>query len=279
MRKLLMMLSLLIIPAVSIAQEMGNYLILNDIDGYKYRPKPTKRLYGNSGMLISADHFFIDHDDVTYETRYILPEPLLGAEVQVTQHVGGDSDRWLLHELERGIRRGDYEENMTPARFRGIENNNVFYSGLGGGTYRWLSGYVAINIEYVDLYREKSEPLEVVKAYLAKFPSTIPSMTIDRAHNEKWVKDEMERRLWLCDKWILQYQMGKVGLSESLRETVESMNVFLNYRERYYGIKAKDEKQMLAGYLYANNGTAIKSKLSDYKNWWNGNKTKSINVP
>jgi hypothetical protein len=57
------------------------------------------------------------------------------------------------------------------------------------------------------------------------------------------------------------------------------MNVFLNYRERYYGIKARDDKIALAQIPGANNGTAIKSKLSDYKNWWNGNGSKSINLP
>lgn len=52
------------------------------------------------------------------------------------------------------------------------------------------------------------------------------------------------------------------------------MNVFLDYRERYYGTKAQDDKIALVQFLDANNGTAIKRKLSDYKNWWNGNRTK-----
>ena len=61
----------------------------------------TKRIYGNSGILIPAGHFDLDHDDITYETRYIIPEPLVGVEVQLTQHSGSDSDKWLLHEVER----------------------------------------------------------------------------------------------------------------------------------------------------------------------------------
>ncbi len=56
------------------------------------------------------------------------------------------------------------------------------------------------------------------------------------------------------------------------------MNVFLDYREKYYGIKAVDEKSLLAGYLTANNGTAIKAKLTEYKNWWVVNKEKAISL-
>jgi len=63
-----------------------------------------------------------------------------------------------------------------------------------------------------------------------------------------------------------------------LQAVLKSMNVFLDYREKYYGIKAVDEKSLLAGYLTANNGTAIKAKLTEYKNWWVVNKEKAISL-
>ncbi len=269
---------LLLYPTITFSQTINNYLILNDIGEYKYRPKRTIEIYGNSGILISTGHFTLDHDDITYETRYVHPVTILGVSVQITQHAGSDSDRWLLHEVERGFRRGDYEENMTPARFRNIEGNNIFYSGLGGGTYRWISNNVAVNIEYTDLYKQKPEPLEVVKAYLSKFPSTIPAMTIDQAHNEQWIKNEMERRLWLSDKWFMALQLQKAEQRKVLRETVDSMKVFLDYREKYYGISAKREKNLLWQYLTSNNGTEIKNKLKEYREWWSLNKGKAITL-
>jgi hypothetical protein len=123
----------------------------------------------------------------------------------------------------------------------------------------------------------------VVKAYLAKHPSTLPpiSATIQRSQEgiTEWIKDEMDRRLWLSDKWFLQIQMGKVESSEALQTIVKSMGVFLDYREKYYNIIAKSEKELLSGYLEARNGTAIKSKLTEYKTWWSVNKTKSVNLP
>jgi hypothetical protein len=57
------------------------------------------------------------------------------------------------------------------------------------------------------------------------------------------------------------------------------MNIFLDYREKYYETKAADEKNLLAGYLNTNNGTAIKAKLTEYKNWWLIHKTDAISVP
>ena len=275
---IIIILFLLCYPVITYSQTLKDYLILNDIGEYKYRPKRTNEIYGNSGILISTGHFTLDHDDITYETRYVHPETILGVKVQVTQHAGSDSDRWLLHEVERGFRRGDYEENMTAARFRNINGNNVFYSGLGGGTYRWISNYIVVSIEYTDLYKQKPEPIEVVKAYLAKFPSTIPAVTIDQAHNEQWIKDEMERRLWLCDRWFYQLQLKKVELRKTLREAVDHMKVFLDYREKYYGISAKDEKNLLSSYLLQNNGTGIKNKLKEYKEWWSANKGKAITL-
>jgi hypothetical protein len=142
------------------------------------------------------------------------------------------------------------------------------------------SNNVVVDIRYTDLQKTKPEPLEIVNAYLRKFPSTIPSTLVaDRAHDEQWIKEEMERRLWLCDKWFLQTQMGKVELNDALKTIVDHMNTFLDYRDKYYGIAASTEKNTLEGYLDKKDGTSIKTKLAEYKNWWNVNKTRSINLP
>ena len=88
----------------------------------------------------------------------------------------------------------------------------------------------------------------------------------------------MDRRLWLCDKWFYQLQLGKVQLAPVLQEAVKHMGVFLHHREKYYGIKAADEKNLLDNYLMQNNGTGIKAKLTEYKNWWAVNKDKAITL-
>lgn len=88
----------------------------------------------------------------------------------------------------------------------------------------------------------------------------------------------MDRRLWLCDKWFYQLQLGKVQQNQVFQESIKCMSIFLDYREKYFGIKAADEKNLLASYLSSNNSTSIKAKLTEYKNWWSVNKSKAISL-
>ncbi|MEE9910340.1 MAG: hypothetical protein K4571_01345 [Deltaproteobacteria bacterium] len=282
--RLQIMFAMLLLPICGFAQGLDNYIIKNDIDNYKYRPKPTKEIYGNSGFVLSIDHFDEDHDDISYVTRYIKPNPILGLSVEVTQHAGSDSDKWLLHEVEDNYRDDEYEtlgQLIDGAVMRRIDNNRVLWIGIGGGTFRWIRNNIVVSISYTDLQGTKPEPIEVVKAYLTKYPSTITATDAEfksKDYNTKWIKDEMERRLWLCDKWSMHLQLGKVSQADMLEALVKHMKVFLNYRQKYYDMKAADEITAISTALQANDGTTIKNKLSEYKAWWNANKGKSIST-
>ena len=89
----------------------------------------------------------------------------------------------------------------------------------------------------------------------------------------------MDRRLWLCDKWFLQITLKKADEKQVYQESVKHMEVFLNYREKYYGVSAANEKQLLWSYRDKNDGTSIKAKLKEYKDWWALNKDKAITLP
>jgi len=279
---------LLLAKILFAADDVSTYLILNDIppykrltqafDAYSHKPKtiPGYTVYPGSGVLAGADHFIVDHSDMTYEADYQSDELGLGAEVQVTKHSGSDSDKWLLHEVESNFRR-----NPEQDRFKGVIreiNGKRIFTYARGTHYNWISNNIVVDIRYTDLKKTKPEPLEVITAYLQKHPSTIPAMVMDFAHDVQWIKDEMDRRLWLCDKWFMQLQLRKVEEKQAYQESVNSMNIFLDYREKYYGMKAMDEKNLLAGYLSTNNGTGIKTKLKEYKDWWVVNKEKSISL-
>jgi hypothetical protein len=282
MMKKIMMLMILFFPVVCLSQETANYLILNDIGEYKFRPKRMTETYGNSGVLIPADHFDMDHNDTIYGARYVHPVTILGVEVQVTCHTDpNDSLRWLLHEVDKEFR--TYYGIPDPSYIiKTIDGNTIYTFGSAGWDYRWISGNKIIMIEYHDTQMEKPEPLEVVRAYLAKHPSTLPTITMKELYSNSnkisWIKDEMDRRLWLCDKWFMQLQLKKAEEKQVYQQSAKSMNIFLDYREKYYGIKAVDEKNLLAGYLSANNGTGIKAKLTEYRNWWSVNKEKAISL-
>ena len=278
------------------AEDVSPYLILNDIPPYqrltqtkdthtkKLRTIPGYTSYPGAGVLAGADHFIPDHSDMTFETTYQNDE--IGISVEVTKHAGSDSDKWLLHEMEDGYRDGDNSNGKLGllsgdgVKIRDIGGSKIIYWGLGGGNYTWLSGQNVVEIKYTDLQRTTPEPREVIQAYVLKHPSTISIiLVLDKAHDVKWIKDEMDRRLWLCDKWFLQMTLKKADEKQVYQETVKSMNIFLEYREKYFSMKAADEKNLLSDYLSANNGTNIKAKLKEYKDWWSLNKEKSITLP
>jgi hypothetical protein len=280
MKKILLLLIVLLLePLSASAITVSDYLIDADIGQFsKSYPGACPK---GSGVVASAGHFKIDHTDYACDIRYYNESANLGIEVQVTKHAGSDSDKWLLHELDKGFRTSlgipgeEYE-------MRVIDGNTIMAFGSAGWTYRWLSGTKVLQIQYRDSQMTKSEPLEIVRTYLTKHPSALVAMTsadLRTATNKiTWIKDEMDRRLWLCDKWFYQLQTGKVEQQKVLQESIKSMNIFLDYREKYYGVKAADEKNMLAGYLNNNNGTDIRAKLTEYKNWWSIHKTDTISL-
>ncbi len=261
---------------VSYSQTASDYLILQDIGRYKL----TKGLLFR-GKIVGAEPKVSRAGDLasgyytSYETSYAGGEDYSAPKVEVRIY---DSTEWLLHEVEDGYRDGEMERLglvTKGARLRDVSGNKII--SLRGSGYSWISTNVVVEISYTDLDGNKPEPLEVIQAYLQKFPSTIsPTLVLDKPHDEQWLKDEMERRLWLCDKWFEQLQLGKATQSQVLEEVVKSMNIFLDYREKYYGVNAADDKNLLDGYLTQNDEAKIKTKLQEYKTWWSANKTGSL---
>ena len=269
----------MLIGGIALAQEMSNYLITSNIGDFIASTNPTSG--AGPGVAVGADHFYHDHTDMTYRISYYNLQTKVGPEVQITQHTGGDSDKWLLHEVDREFRNyyGIPGKSYGP---RQIGGQTIIENLVAGGSYRWISGTKVIVIEYHDSQMTKPEPIEVIQAYLQKHPSTMQAFTLEAlrstVNKTTWIKDEMDRRLWLCDKWFMQLQLKKVEEKQAYQESVKSMNIFLNYREKYYGMSAANEKSLLAGYLKTNNGTGIKNKLAEYKNWWMANKTGAISL-
>jgi len=258
----------------------ADYLILQSIGDYH---SSGKGKCGNgAGLLGAATHFRVDHTDTTCRTGYYFTAQDIAVSVQITQHSDSASAKWLLHELDREFR--NYYGIPDPSFIvQVIDGQTLLTFGSAGWDYRWISGNKVIDIEYRDLQMSKPEPLEIIQAYLAKHPSTLPAVTtkvvMSSANKTAWIKDEMDRRLWLCDKWFMQLQLGKAQQSQTLQESVKSMNVFLDYRDKYYGIKAANEKNLLASSLSQNNITTIKAKLAEFKKWWTENKDKGFRLP
>lgn len=288
---LLNLISILIIPVSGYSQTVSDYLILQDVGSYKL-DKPEKMFPGeppSGGPRIGKDSgvvggsHFADHVDTTYEVMYLGPDNYASPTVTITQHAGGDSDKWLLHEIEIGYRSSNMEKLgllLQGAFARNIGTYKVFSHGIGGGGYTWMStNNVVVDISYTSLVAGKPKPIEIVQAYLAKFPSIIPAtFTLNSAHDVVWIKDEMERRLWLCDKWVMKIQLGDTELYDKLDFVVSNMTVFLDYRDKYFGINSKNEKLTLLNYLSKKDDASIRAKLQEYKDWWTANKNSSISL-
>lgn len=273
---------------------LSDCLVTTDIGKYIYDVK-TARLGNAAGVVGGADHFKIDHVDSicsgeysninevrVFQTREEIVNNLVSVDVQVTQHTGGDSDRWLLHEVEDIYRSVKSEKLGLPiqaTRIREVGGNKII--GRRGNGYLWVSNNVVVNVSYTDLQGNKPEPLEIVQAYLAKFPSTITLTDADfkgNAHNVQWIKDEMDRRLWLCDKWNAQLQAGSVTQSDLIYNLDRSMGVFLYYREKYYSVAARTDLDALFSYKQNNDLASIQTKLTEYKAWWAKHKGDSISL-
>ncbi|MEN6422509.1 MAG: hypothetical protein ABFD76_11245, partial [Smithella sp.] len=100
---------------------LNDCLITSDISKYVYNSEYS-RLGNASGVVNGADHFDLDHSDAFCEGKYSnrgelqgltrkeKRNKILSVNVEVTQHTGGDSDRWLLHEIEDSYRDPDDED-------------------------------------------------------------------------------------------------------------------------------------------------------------------------
>jgi hypothetical protein len=131
----------LFIPTIGIAQSISEHLILQDIGQYKL-DKPEKifageppiggpRTYDIAGVIKATGHF-PDHTDKTYEVMYIGGNGLPSPTVEVTVHAGGDSDKWLLHEVEDSYRSSSDEKLglLTYGTIlRKVNSNRVIWIG------------------------------------------------------------------------------------------------------------------------------------------------------
>ena len=98
----IMLLLTLIAPNRGFAGTAADYLIMQDIGQYKFMGKGGGQ---GSGIVSATGHFSKDHIDESYGGMYFNEPIEIGVNVEVTKHTRDDSDKWLLHEVEKGFRR------------------------------------------------------------------------------------------------------------------------------------------------------------------------------
>ena len=264
--------------------KVSNYLILNDIGPYKLSSK--SEFMGIEFRDKSKDIREIDitteryrdeayHAYKAYKTVYIGSSEKTSPVVKVKEY---DAKGRLMHNIEHEYRDRGWERLgllIKGVELKLIDGNKII--SLKGRRYSWASKNVVVEISCSE--STKSEPIQVIQAYLKKFPSTIPnSLTFDEVHDKKWIKDEMFNRLTLSGYWFDFIRTGNIEKKKALKATVNNLNVFLDYRDRYFNAPSKNEKQLLQEHLNANDLTEIKKKITEYNKWWRENKGRSINL-
>lgn len=267
--------------------KVSNYLILNDIDSYKQSSKSEFmgiKFHNENKNLREVDittKRFVDEEYNNYKVYKTIYIGSLGKSSPMVEIKEYSQRSNLLHNVEYNYRDkgwGRIGLLIQGAQLRLIDGNKIiFLEGRGERHYNWVSKNVVVNI--ICSESNKPEPLEVIQAYLRKFPSTIPaSLEFDQNHTKKWIKDEMERRLNISNMLFERIRTATLPEKKALKEAVDSLNVFLEYREKYFGKESKFEKQLLQENLDTNNQTDIKKKLSEYNKWWRENKGESIDL-
>jgi len=276
-------------------EDVSEYLILEEIGGYSVRTKrknvltlqvetlPGYIIRKSPGILLKTDHFQLDHDDKTYEAYYEDSNIGSYARVQVTLHAGSNSDQWLLHEVESNFRKGKYGGMLTLDQLKTMDGQTIFYSKSKDRekTYCWLSNHMVVHMKFSVLSKyeqeEEREHVELLKAYLRKFPSTVPSIKLGQKYDKDWVKNEMDRRLWLCNSWMAWMHGGGEDFDWKFKNVIYQLYGFLDYRDFYYknGVErylkknfGVDEKKVLWGYYRQKDEAAMKNQLEEYRRWW-----------
>jgi len=283
MIKSILLTTALLLSTGTVAHAFGisDYLILEDIGPYRQTPEVEfmgKLVARKPACLQGGD----DISGIYNSCRISYAGGAGNLSITVEARVY-KSGQWILHDLEDAFR--DHEKFhalLDPnVRVRTINGKNLFVASVGGGkTYTWGSGKnVRIEIRYSTYSKNKPEPMDVVKAYLAKYPSTMTlkeSEFRSKAHSEQWLREEMNRHLWLAEQQFTLASAGISDINEVLKDIVDNLEMFLSYREHFYAVKASSNQEFLVERLDAEDAPAIKNLLNEYKTWWSENKTREF---
>jgi len=270
----IMIISLVLVVEVSGQEGLSGYLILQNISNYE----PYEG-YQDRGRLIGAPEMKNMGNDVegryeSYRAIYSIDEEHAVPKIEIQVH---QNTQWLEHNLQRDFRDTVDDETLglrdSSSVIKNIGNLRFFNAATGGGQYSWLHNNLWISIEYNDLQLVEPEPLEVVEAYLQKWPPTYPTEETKLiAGTEQWIKDEMEYLLWVSDRWFVQYDAGKEALKHATWNIKDSLDDFLRYRAKYFDENLDEERIAVKN---ADEPT-LRTKLKEYQQWLAENKDKAL---
>lgn len=282
----------------------NDYLILHDIGDYKIAKYKNissthnKRITDNYILKIGVTtfesvHLIPDLKDISYMTEYSREKKensfsfdnsrtndasktkrtrrsrfvsgCDNVEVSVIKHTGGESDKWLQHELAGNFiqQKGDIRD----IQLENIEGKKVFIKikyGFGSEDviYAWLHDNAVFKIKSHREFDCACRPTEILTAYLKKFPPTVRSPNI-----MKWQNHHVAYELWLSKKWLEQIKDAEPIDDKILKIALKHIFLYLKFREKEYGIKAVTDKKGLWKLYLVKDLTRINKFVVDTEQW------------
>jgi hypothetical protein len=245
------------------------------------------RIFPTDSRLEAVGHPVTDQDRHV-RTSYIDAENRVVVEAVVSQY--GDPT-WLAHEFEGQYRTAPgFSENLTIVGGSGSRRFVLLYSSTlnSGGVVGWLSAQATI-VEIEFTYRRNGQaaevPDEVVDAYLALYPSSLPDSVADTPeHHTEWIRNEMQRILEYAKR---DHTAGRLG------EVERWLKRFAEFRQRFYGTGSAKQFEFdrianaLGGEGTEEIGIAAEAerlawlgeRLAEFEVWWTVHQNDPVLLP
>lgn len=211
---------------------------------------------------------------------------------------------WLLHEFEAQGRIGPTKDRFGGNVVGGAGQRRfeeTLESDLHPVTHRdvaWLTGdssIVQIEFDLRGTGRTAEIPTDIVDAYLALYPSSLPdSITDTPEHHTQWVRDEFRR--------ILEYASRDLGLAhtgtaptfrnQQLNAVHDWLQDFARYREAFYATGSGEQFRYDLMIAQQNNLKAdgftvdfdkqlawAEQRLNECKTWWAAHESDPVQLP
>jgi hypothetical protein len=277
-------------------------LLLHDIGPFRWIGRSEDAERGYTGILTGSGRLG-NSEDRTRRTSYADRSREFFVDVVISSYA---DSTWVLHELEARYRsitggfsgRVSVVEEPLRRRLQFVADSRVG----PGGSIAWLSGestLVRIQFDVAGADQPPMIPAEIVEAYLALYPSSLPTSVADTSEeNARWLRDEMRRLLEYAPRDLGFARIVPTDPTQAYRrdfwrdQLIRWLTEFAELRERFYGVGDADalKDELLRAQLTDINPDTqkldldkyldrLEAKLTEFQAWWAAHQNDPVQLP
>lgn len=274
------------------------WLVASDIPPFSFSSSAAVSVGGALGSPFFGDHT----DDLFAATRYRDDSRGISVEVAVVRN---GRPEFLDHLIEAVFRDGATGRmNLPQSTTTSVLNNTVFFfcdkppPNCESREYMWRSGpQLVIKVKAHASTAERlpdgfpqvhriacAEPIEILQAYLERYPSAITAFTESDDRAKQWRRDQAALRLAAAE-----YQLdGAPSLSsdkqsQALDAARDHLTSFAELRRvAFGGASATKEAERIAAARQlpiATQLTELNKIRQEYRQWWNAHQNDPVSLP